>query len=104
MRKGNRSNQEGERGRKGELGQGEQRVDSYWDESMMKKIQRGVGQVISLPKETDGAEARMIASQPWGYGPGEVFWKKGQQMPVPRVGTRWVFRRAHRTPLLASVT
>lgn len=50
MRKGNRSNQEGERGRKGELGQGEQRVDSYWHESMMKEIQRGVGQAGPSPR------------------------------------------------------
>ena len=28
----------------------------------------------------------MIGSQSWGLGPGEEFWRKRQQMPVPRGG------------------
>ena len=45
MRKENRRNQEGERG-KGELGQGEGKVGSYCDESAIKKIQWGMGQAF----------------------------------------------------------
>ena len=45
MRKENRRNQEGERG-KGELGQGEGKAGSYCDESAIKKIQWGMGQAF----------------------------------------------------------
>lgn len=48
MRKGNRSTRK-ERERKGDLEQGEDRVASYWDESMMKKIQWGVDQAGLSP-------------------------------------------------------
>ena len=39
-----------EREGKGDLEQGEERVASYWDESMMKKIQWGVGQAGLSPR------------------------------------------------------
>ena len=48
MRKENRSTRK-ERERKGDLEQGEDRVASYWDESMMKKIQWGVDQAGLSP-------------------------------------------------------